>query len=143
MSLLTLDTVFVPSDALPFFFMSDYPDLQLVFTITHLENQQEEIISLPGSQPILGQLHLDFDAGPGSYELTISANTADHTGLCERQVRFTVEPEPETPAEATPEITAELITQTPIMVIVTATPNLATTVFSATPEPEVTSEPTP
>jgi hypothetical protein len=142
-SLLTPETVFAPSQSLPFFFTSDYPGLDLVLTITNLENGEEKTIMFPGSQPILGQLSLDFAAGPGDYELTVSANSTDHAGICERHSRFTIIPEPEITAEVTADIPVQSATQTPIIIIVSATPDTGTAAPIPTANPESTPEAIP
>jgi hypothetical protein len=141
-SLLTPETAFTPSQSLPFFFTSDYPGLDLVLTITNLGNGEVKTIMFPGGQPILGQLSLDFAAGPGDYELTVSANTTDHAGICKRYSTFTIIPEPEITAEVTAELTTDSATQTPF-IIVTATSDTTSATPTVTVDPESTSETSP
>lgn len=139
-SILTLETEFTLSDSLPVFVQSDFADLVTVFTIIHLESQQEQAIAIPGSQPFIGQLRLALETGPGDYQWTANAYTNDYAGICERQGTFTLIPEPETTPEVTAETTPEatIVTQTPIIIIVTATPDR-----TMSPGSETTAEPTP
>ena len=84
---------------------------------------------MSGGRTYLGQMALNFASGTGRYMWTITAQIDDQEGLCERGSQFTLIDAP----EVTAEITSEIPTQTPYIIIVTATPEASET-HESTPE---------
>jgi hypothetical protein len=129
-SFMALEEIYTEVDEITLFAQADTPEVAIVFTLTNLDNDEARTVVLLGGQTYFSPFPLSLAAGPGSYEWSLGISISEDGIMCERAGTFTLI---STPEEATAEVAAEVATQTPHIIIVTATPGTVSPVPTQTP----------
>ncbi len=81
---------YVETGYVDYFLGSSLPEMTVEMRAYNQTTDEEWMIALPGGQMFIGKLALNALVGPGRYALTVTANTAEQSGLCAETFEFTI-----------------------------------------------------